>query len=309
MQAWRQAWQEALYGARGFYRLGAGPAGHFATSCHGALGGVFAEAIARLAEREGLTTIVDVGAGRGELLGHLARQPGRAERLIGIDVVRPAELPGGVEWRLAAGGPDPPDLGGLGPALVIANEWLDVIPCPIAQIDDSGRPREVLVGPDGTEALGDPLGAADLAWAQRWWPPTAPGNRVEVGRPRDEALAGLLARLDTGLVVAIDYGHRRGERPPGGSLTGYRDGVQVPPTPDGTCDLTAHVAVDSLPHDRLLRQRDALGELGLGGEAAAYEMARSDPPRYLAALARSSALAALRGSGLGDFWWIVNRVG
>lgn len=318
MRSWRRAWQEALYGEGGFYRRPAGPAGHFATSCHGAQGALFAAALVRLADREGLETIVDVGAGRGELIGHLHRaaaSAGRGVRLVGADIVRAEALPAGVEWRLTTGGATPPDLRGLGRVLVIANEWLDVVPCVVAEADAAGRLREVLVAPDGTEASGAPVGEEDLAWSRRWWPAVAPGDRVEIGRSRDEALRALVHGVDAGVVVAIDYGHRLGERPVAGSLTGYRGGIQVPPTPDGGCDLTAHVAVDSLPHDRVLTQREALRELGLGGELrarggrAAYEMARTDPHGYLVALQRDAAIGALCGPGLGDFWWVVNRVG
>ena len=66
-----------------------------------------------------------------------------------------------------------------------------------------------------------------------------------------------------GILLAVDYGHAAGGRPTGGTLAAYRDGAQVAPVPDGTCDLTAHVAVDSLEHDELTTQRAALRSLGL----------------------------------------------
>ena len=62
--------------------------------------------------------------------------------------------------------------------------------------------------------------------------------------------------------LAVDYGHVAADRPGGGTLTGYADGGQVAPVPDGSCDLTAHVAMDSLSHDELHTQRDALRALG-----------------------------------------------
>jgi len=145
---------------------------------------------------------------------------------------------------------------------------------------------------------------------QRWWPgPFQPGDRVEVGMPRDQALASLRQAVGSGVVLAVDYGHTRTSRPAGGTLTGYRQGRQVAPRPDASCDLTAHVAVDSLPHDRLMTQRDALRELGIRGEHAAYDLARSDPIAYLRALERRGAVAELTGAGLGDFWWVLSRVG
>jgi len=98
MIPWRDAWHDALYGPHGFYRRPEGPAGHFTTSTHGPLGARFADALGRLADREGVHSIVDVGCGRGELLTSLAVQ--RPDlRLTGVDVVaRPVDLPDGVAW-------------------------------------------------------------------------------------------------------------------------------------------------------------------------------------------------------------------
>ena len=60
------------------------------------------------ADRYGLDGIVDVGAGRGELLRHLyATDPGRP--LVGLDVVvRPADLRAEVGWVESPGGPELP---------------------------------------------------------------------------------------------------------------------------------------------------------------------------------------------------------
>ena len=56
------------------------------------------------------------------------------------------------------------------------------------------------------------------------------------------------------------------------------------PVPDGSCDLTAHVAVDSLEHDELTTQRAALHELGLHSRTPDHDLSRTDPAGYLAAL-------------------------
>jgi len=321
MRPWTLAWQDALYGARGFYRMPTGPAGHFATSCHGPRAVPFAEALLRLATAESVGRIIDIGAGRGELLSAIAGLAGGAEGagidLVGVDVVaRPAGLATRIDWIESPGGAELPDLGRPEAALVVANEWLDVIPCPILEADGAGELREVEVDDSGQERLGvlagesATVGAAEVAWVQRWWPgPFQPGDRVEVGMPRDQALASLRQAVGSGVVLAVDYGHTRTSRPAGGTLTGYRQGRQVAPRPDASCDLTAHVAVDSLPHDRLMTQRDALRELGIRGEHAAYDLARSDPIAYLRALERRGAVAELTGAGLGDFWWVLSRVG
>ena len=79
--------------------------------------------------------------------------------------------------------------------------------------------------------------------------------------------------------------------------------------PDGSCDLTAHVAVDALDHDELTTQRAALRDLGIAGATPDVALARTDPAAYLTALARSSAAVALTDpAGLGGFAWVLRRV-
>lgn len=308
---WEQAWQEALYGPRGFYRSPGGPAAHFATATHGPTGTLLAQALARLSQQQGLTHVVDVGAGRGELLAqlHLADP---SLRLTGVDVVaRPSDLPDQVEWLLSPGGAQLPDgLRHLTEALVVGHEWLDVVPCPIAEVDSKGVLRQRLVDRAGIESWGGPLAGDELAWSQDRWPARDPGQRVEIGLTRDRAWANVLQRIDSGLAVAVDYGHRRGERPHDGTLTAYRSGRQVEPVPDGTCDLTAHVAMDTLDHTALLDQRTVLRSLGISGAPPAHDLARSDPTGYLRELERAGAAAALTApGGFGDFLWAFRTVG
>jgi SAM-dependent MidA family methyltransferase len=312
VKAWVDAWQDALYGPHGFYRSPAGPRAHFSTATHGPLGRLLAEALLRLADEHGLTHVVDVGAGRGELLEHLyAARP--ALRLTGLDVVdRPDGLPDPVEWLVSPGGSRLPEqLRSLDRVLVLAHEWLDVVPCPIAEVDDEGRLRHRLVDRDtGTESWGPPVAGAELAWADRHWSTTTAGDRVEVGTTRDAAWANLLTRIRSGLAVAVDYGHTGGDRPARGTLAAYREGVLVDPVPDGTCDLTAHVAMDSLDHDELIDQRTALRGLGLDGRVPSHELSVQDPLGYLRALESASAVSALtEPGGFGGFLWAVKAVG
>lgn len=298
---WGEAMQDALYGEGGFW-LRHTPAAHFRTSVTASP--VFATAVRRLA---GLLDtalghpdpfdVVDVGAGRGELLSALPNVPARW-RLTGVDL-----------------GPDPST--GIGwaasiPAthgLLMANEWLDDIP-----LDVLFDGRVVEVDADGTERLGDPATPDALAWAQRWWPQ---GRRVEVGLSRDRAWAAAVGQVLRGLAVAVDYGHVLGDRATYGdrrsTFTGYRDGRQVQPVPDGSCDLTAHVALDSClatTGGRLLRQREALTVLGIDAATPHRELSLTDPRGYLARLQSASRAAELLDPrGLGGFGWLLCPVG
>jgi SAM-dependent MidA family methyltransferase len=313
MVPWREAWHEALYGPDGFYRRAEGPAGHFTTSTHGSLGAPFADALGRLADREGVHHVVDVGCGRGELLTHLAtRRPDL--RLTGVDVVpRPDGLPDAVAWlRSPGGGSLPAELTDLDDVLVVAHEWLDVVPCTVAEVVAPGRLAVVLVDPGtGAESAGGALVRDELDWCARYWPAgdLPVGARIEVGLARDLAWGDLVSRVRSGVLLAVDYGHTAGDRPAAGTLTAYRAGAVVAAVPDGSCDLTAHVAVDSLEHDELTSQRAALHALGARAGTPSHELARTDPAGYLAALAAASELGALTApAGLGAFHWVLRRV-
>ncbi|WTW95751.1 SAM-dependent methyltransferase [Streptomycetaceae bacterium NBC_01309] len=308
---WRDATHRALYGTGGFYLRPEGPAGHFRTSVHASP--LFAGALARLAREAGLTAVVDVGAGRGELLVALLRiDPSLA--LHGVDVAaRPESLPPSIGWS--------PEVPGDVSALLVANEWLDNVPVDVVEVDGHGVPRIVEVeSGTGHERLGAEASGADAAWLDRWWPlkGAEPGLRAEVGVPRDEAWAAAVESLPSGLAVAIDYGHECASRPPFGTLAGYRQGRAVPPIPDGTCDVTSHVAVDAIAAageaagatgTRQLTQRAALHALGVSGKRPPYERARADPRGYLAALRDAGEAGELTAlGGLGSFRWVVQGV-
>ncbi len=304
---WRLAWHDALYGSSGFYRREP-PAHHFSTATHGPLGAVLAEALWRWADLLGMPAILDIGAGRGELLGHLhAARPDRP--LGGCDVVeRPRGLPPAVGWLSGPGGEGLPDpLGHLTDVLVVAHEWLDVVPCDIAQVDAWGRLRLVHVDPaTGAELLGGRLDEQDRLWCERFWWTTRPGDRVEIGLTRDRAWAELLSRVSRGVVLAVDYGHLGEHRPADGTLTAYRRGARVAAVPDGTCDITAHVAVDSLAHDRLLTQAEAFARVGMVPQRPSLPAAGVDPATELRRLERSAAMAELIGhDGFGGFRWVL----
>ena len=312
---WREAWQEALYGSGGFYRRPEGPVGHFETATHGPVGRALARTLVGLAAETGAEGVVDLGAGRGELLSAL-RSVGFAGPLAGVDVVdRPAGLSAETGWVVAPGGDrlaEPATVADalgtdLGRALVVAHEWLDVVPCTVAQVDDDGALREVEVDDAGVERLGAAVTGDALGWAQRWWPTDEPGARVEVGLARDDAWAAVLDAWHPLRAVAIDYGHTAGTRPPSGTLAAYRDGEVVLPVPDGSADLTAHVALDSLRHDEIVSGAEAVRRWGPSATLPDHALSRTDPAGYLAALADVSAARTLLGEPYGRFAWVIAR--
>lgn len=283
---WREAMQDALYGVDGFYRRSR-PAEHFRTSV--TAGPLFAGAVRRLAGRidDALGRpdpfdLLDLGAGGGELLAQLPDVPARW-RLTGIDI--------NDRW--------PDQVAGM----LLANELLDNVP-----LDVLFDGRVVEVRPDGEERLGGPAQPQLLAWARQWWPRS---RRVEVGLSRDEAWSAAVARVRRGAAVAVDYGHTAADRRT--TLTGYRDGHLVAPTPDGSCDLTAHVALDSCAAAtgaRVLSQREALTLLGISATRPDRLLADADPRGYLELLQTAgTARELLDPRGMGSFGWLVRPVG
>ncbi|WP_432090741.1 SAM-dependent methyltransferase [Streptomyces sp. NRRL F-5630] len=396
----------ALYGPGGFYRsAGPGPAAHFRTSVHASP--LYARAVARLLTEVDAVLgtppaldFVDIGAGRGELLtGVLAAlPPATAARLRPYGVER-APRPEGLDPRIGWG-EEIPGHGLTG--LLFANEWLDNVPVDVVETDAQGVARLVLVAPDGSERLGEPVSGADAEWLARWWPLGEDGSlgsgtsgvpgggvpggrasaraeggarsgtsggpggreepgtsggeraarggagdsaeaglragperrseagfragaegcseagfRAEPGTGRDAAWAAAVSHLARGLAVAVDYAHSAHTRPAFGTLTGFRAGREVAPVPDGTTDLTAHVALDACAaataHQgpaALTRQREALGALGIAGSRPPLSLASTDPTAYVRALAEAGEAAELTDpAGLGAFGWLLQTVG
>jgi SAM-dependent MidA family methyltransferase len=300
--------EQALYGPGGFYVSGDRPAGHFRTSAHASplFAGALAEVLLRVDRALGepaTLDLVDVGAGRGELLVALlsAVPDGVRARLRPTAVemsTRPADLPAAIDWR------DTPPRSVTG--LLVATEWLDNVPLDLAALDAGGVARYLEVdGSPGTQ-----LSDVDSEWLDRWWPLT-PGAVAEIGVPRDEAWRAAVSTVERGLALTVDYGHLRDGRPLLGTLTGFRGGRQVPPVPDGSCDLTAHVAFDALqtPTSTLIAQRDALHRLGVSGTRPPLALASSDPAGYVRALSAAGAAAELTDpAGLGGHLWLLQPI-
>jgi len=322
---WRQAMQAALYGPDGFYARGEPPARHFRTSVH--VSPRYAAAVLDLLRHvdaelghPGRIDLVDVGAGRGELLGQVlaaaaaAAEPGLARRIAAhaVEVVpRPAGLDPRIRWAASP----PAAITGL----AVASEWLDNVPLDVVELTAAGPALVQVDTGTGAERHGPPPDRADLAWLRAWWPLRAPGDRAEVGRTRCEAWAGTVRRIGRGVALAADYGHVRAARPGCGTLAGYLEGRAVPAIPDGSRDITAHVALDACAaagsragaaQTLLTTQREALRGLGVHGGRPPLTLAASDPETYVRQLCQATEDAELVDiQGLGGFGWLVQTVG
>ncbi|MGW2423235.1 SAM-dependent methyltransferase [Streptomyces sp. NPDC001709] len=288
-RGWRAATEAALYGPGGFYRRPEGPAGHFRTSVHASP--LFAQAVARLLcrvdealGRPAALDFVDMGAGRGELVtGVLAALPADVAARARGYAVELADRPAGLDERITWLDTPPAAVTGL----LFANEWLDNVPVDVAEVDPVGVPRLVLVADDGSERLGEPVTGAEADWLARWWPlPAEEGLRAEIGLPRDLAWASVVDRVVRGLAVAVDYAHTLDTRPPFGTLAGFREGRETAPVPDGSCDITAHVALDACAAAPM-----AYTASGTPSDAAHKPLDTAHAPAETARTARNAARA------------------
>ena len=321
---WSVAWRDAATGPGGFWRREQ-PGAHFATSTGRVLAAAMVRVLAEIDARLGSPSridVVDMGAGDGTLLAAMAEVLGDSDlgsraRFMGIDVrARPGDLPSSIEWRVVEPDKDglnatPDDSGGplRVRGLLMAHEWLDEIPLDIVQRDSSGVDRLVLVDRDGRESLGDGVeGTDDAEWLARWWPLSDSGDRAEVGITRDIEWARLCSTVEVGTVIATDYAHVMDDRR--STLRAYRRGAVVDPVPDGSCNLTAHVAIDACmsatPPGLAVSsetQRDALAAMELSG--ALPDPRGTSPETYARAIEDSLHARALRDPrGRGSFTWL-----
>lgn len=282
----RAAWADALYGEHGRFTVGGRD---FSTALTDPVSApVLCAALARLARRVDECLghpdpydVVDLGAGTGSFLSFLAADPETPARwrLTGVELSPRPPLDARIRWAAAL-----PDLTGL----LLAHEWLDNVPCEVL-LDG------LVLRSDGSS--GPVPGREDERWLERWWPGWRTGP-AECGRARDEAWAAAVSHVARGAAVAIDYGHTSSERRP--TLTGYRDGRQVPPALDGTGDVTAHVALDAVAAAvgaTLHTQRESLRELGLHGTV-------EHPVTAAGLQAASGAATLLDPAGYGAYGWI-----
>ncbi|WP_189050686.1 SAM-dependent methyltransferase, partial [Micromonospora sonchi] len=224
---WRDAMEQALYGPSGFFVSGAGPAAHFRTSVHASP--VFASALLRLIDQlDGALgfparfDVVDVGAGRGELLRALSAGVSGEPRSTPVAVVplaervrftavelapRPDDLPEHIAWVHEI----PANITGL----LLATEWLDNVPLNVATHTGDCW-RYILVDPTTrAETTGDQVSPEDAEWLDKWWPLPVDGG-PDALPPEEELIA---AEPVTNGPASTGSGFRAARPAQGSSLT------------------------------------------------------------------------------------------
>lgn len=263
---------------------------HFRTSIHS--GPEIAQEVGRLitgyqaALGSDDFVVIDVGSGSGRLLEELTTFVPAGITLMGVDIrERPSGLDPRILWRrieIDGSTQDVTGFDGDTTGVVIAHEFLDDIPCTVVELDDDLVPHLVLVDEaNGAEVIGPPLRdpaahrligeATDghSGWLDAWWPPTRPMARREIGIERERIWSILTRIVTSGYAVAIDYAHPREERSVGlwdaGTLRGFASGSPRSAIPDGSVNITAHVALDALASgEAVLRtQSDMLAGVSL----------------------------------------------
>ncbi|MDP4024091.1 SAM-dependent methyltransferase [Methylobacterium sp. NEAU 140] len=301
----------------GYYRTRdpLGPRGDFTTApeisqMFGELLGAWAAYVHRASGTPGPLTLVELGPGRGTLMADALRALAAAAPgvRVAVHLVETSPVLRAAQERALAGagagvgaiwhaGLDTlPD----GPAIVLANEFLDCLPVrQFARTASGWHERVVGLGPDG-EALAFGLSPDPVPGLGA----TAPeGAVMSVPGPALDLVRGLARRFHEqgGALLAIDYGHVR----PGfgdtlQALAGHRfaDPLAAP----GAADLTAHVDFAALAGAARaegaavhgpVAQGDFLLALGLA-ERAARLRARADAAQ---AAAIDAAVARLTDPG------------
>ncbi len=327
MEPWVEAWTRS---ANTFYS-GEWPADHFATapSHSTAVAEGLVHHLTHVVEHLydggyfGVIDVWEVGGGDGTLMAQVLALAGQQHPTVTFRAKvielrpRPSHLASTIEW---IHGPVETHLPESIRGLIFAHEVLDDVPLTLAQYDESFTLRQVMVNPaTGDEELGAPISANDGEWVSRWWPHQSVGGRVEIGAARDQVWAVIASSVSTGIAIAIDYAHTREQRSLGafapGTLTGFRHGYPCQPVPDGSMNITAHVALDAcavaaeqacspLPVTTVLvSQRDALGVLDRSATP-------QSPHEALVAIAQYSQRELARDTqGFGAFTWLIHHIG
>lgn len=306
----------ALYDPDGFFggeTLRSEKAGDFLTSpeVSSLFGETLARHVAKVRDRIGAPfTVVEVGAGSGSLLRALLTE-------IDVDAVAVEASPAARE-SLAGTATVVEELPRRIRGVVLANELLDNLPMALAQkTGDVWRERWVGHS-DGELAFVDASPRPEVVeWLDRYAGPVADGGWVEVQLAARVWLEDLIARVEAGSIVLIDYGDTSENllgRRRDGTLRTYRahhlgpHPLDEPGETDITADVNFSALIDIPAMAKLHRQDDFLTGLGLRDRLSELRRAELDAARArdegerlrLRSL-RTEAETLLHPRGLGDF--------
>lgn len=277
-----------------------GAAGDFVTApeisqVFGELIGVWAAEAWNALGRPAVVRLIELGPGRGTLMADLLRAT-RAlpafHAAIAVHLVEMSPALASRQRQVLAGVARPitwhRDLADVpeGPAILIANEFLDALPVRQFVITERGWRERVIGMADGALAFGlapDPVPPAVIPEGLR---AAAPGAVCEV-RPACASLAAQLAARTAPLAgLFIDYGHASSAH--GETLQAVKAHRFVDPLAGpGEADITAHVDFEAfakalagagLHPGPVASQRDMLFALGLASRSEA--LARANPARF-----------------------------
>lgn len=232
--------------------------------------------------------LVEIGPGRGQLMLDALRVAGAAGGKAFADAARLVFVEPSAVLKRTLGemfAPLSPQFARTlaevpaGPALIVANEYLDCLPARQFRRSDGGW-RECVVG------LGEERRLVFGLAADEPRPPqgaSLDGEVVEVQAGLDLVVADLVSRAAPVRALFIDYGPD--DRAPGDTLRAFRDGRQVSPleTP-GMSDLTVDVDFGRLARLAAAGGLDVAGPapqgmflLGLGAQARLNQLVAANP--------------------------------
>jgi SAM-dependent MidA family methyltransferase len=173
-------------------------------------------------------TVVDLGAGRGEMREAFS------------------------EWRYVAVDVDSGALPDRFTGVVFANEFFDALPVDAAACRAGGF-RQMLAGWSGDRFAwveGGAVSPEAAVYIDRYLAPCEEGDLVEINLEGLDWIERIARSLERGFLFTIDYGYTRRERArfPQGTLMSYRRHIALEDvlSDPGERDITAHVSVTAL---------------------------------------------------------------